>query len=269
MQSNADRLTYTDEEIMDNKIDITLIIYSTAIFSGISYLWGFWIYFDINILSYIALTDIVKASVYPALPAIGVLVLYSSLDGMNATSKENNKEIIEMGGFYKWFTHFYNLYFMVLFFCIIGYWVYLIVSEDGYNKLQGIYPLASALLIVFFLTSKKKFFNFPDKIRVGIITLICFLPTYLFNKGSDNGAIASNHEAIGYFVNAKGYCNSTKSEKFRYISVIGNKLFTYSSKDNSMCITKAEDFRLTKYNEKKFVKKNDEAKVRESISKDK
>jgi hypothetical protein len=62
---------------MNTKLDVTLIIYGLALFSGISYLWGFWVNFDINILSYVALTDIVKASVYPALPAIAVLAFYS------------------------------------------------------------------------------------------------------------------------------------------------------------------------------------------------
>ncbi|MCS6102364.1 hypothetical protein [Shewanella baltica] len=69
---------------MSTKINLSLVVYGLVLFSGISYLWGFWIKFDINILSYVALTEIVKASVYPALPAIGILAAYSAMDGVVA-----------------------------------------------------------------------------------------------------------------------------------------------------------------------------------------
>ena len=83
---------------MSKKFDISIFVYGLALFSGISYLWGFWLNMDINILSYAELTDIVKASVYPALPAIGILAVYSAMDGYNSLSKKEYDERIAIGG---------------------------------------------------------------------------------------------------------------------------------------------------------------------------
>jgi hypothetical protein len=57
-----------------------------------------------------------------------------------------------------------------------------------------------------------------------------------------------NHDAQGYYVVSNGYCSSTEDENFRYISVLGSRLFSLSSKDDSICVTKAEDFKLVSYN---------------------
>lgn len=233
---------------MNTKFDITIIVYGLALFSGISYLWGFWLYFDVNILSYIALTDIIKASVYPALPAIGVLAIYSAMDGYNSISKKQHQDMIDEGGFFKGFTYFVKFYAILLASYAIINTVYLIITEIGYHKLKGFYPLISISLFFYIIFSNKYLLKIPLNARVFLVSIFCFLPSYLFHKGNSNGAIAANHEAQGYYVLSKGYCNSTKIEKFRFIGVIGNKLFSHSSKDNSICIAKAEDFRLTKYN---------------------
>ena len=209
---------------------------------------GFLGLFDINILSYVALTDIIKASVYPALPAIGVLAIYSAMDGFNSMSKKQHQDMIDEGGFFKGFTYFVKFYAIFVALYAIGNTVYLIITEVGYHKLKGFYPLISISLFFYIIFSNKYLLKIPVNARVFLVSLFCFLPTYLFHKGNTNGAIVANHEAQGYYVLSKGYCNSTKVEKFRYISVIGNKLFSHSSKDNSICIAKAEDFRLTKYN---------------------
>ncbi|MEZ9899443.1 hypothetical protein AB4379_18590, partial [Vibrio breoganii] len=90
---------------MISKVNISIFCYGLSLFAGISYLWGFWLSFDINILSFVALTDIVKASIYPALPAIGILGMYSAMDGINAVSKEAHSRMINEGGFAKGFTY--------------------------------------------------------------------------------------------------------------------------------------------------------------------
>jgi len=233
---------------MNKKLDLTLIIYGLALFSGISYLWGFWVNFDVNIISYVALTDIVKASVYPALPAIGVLAIYSAMDGFNSISKEKREEMVNEGGFFKGYTYFVKYYAIAIFLLAISNTVYLIYTEEGYFKLKGFYPLISIVLFYYIIASKKYLSSMSINSKVFLVTIICFLPTYLFNKGFENGVLASDHSAQGFYVVGKMYCNSNKDEKFRYISVIGNKLFSYSSKSNNVCITKAEDFQLVKYN---------------------
>ncbi|WP_338290818.1 hypothetical protein [Planctobacterium marinum] len=239
---------------MNSKVNISIVICGLALFSGISYLWGFWVHFDLNILSYVALTEIVKASVYPALPAIGILAAYSAMDGANSMSKKQHDEYIEAGGLYKGFTYFLKFYCVSLIFLGLGHSAYMAIMETGYFRLIGLYPLISLVLFLYIIFSNKYLLNLPVNLRVFIVSLVCFLPTASFSKGYSNGEIALDHDASGHYVVSNGFCSSSKDERFRYIGVIGSKLFTLSSKDNSICITKSEDFRLISYNKKSFNK---------------
>lgn len=233
---------------MNGKLDISLVVYGLALFSGVSYLWGFWLNFDINILSYIALTDVIKASVYPALPALAILAFYSAMDGFNSMSKSDHDIFIAEGGMFKGYTYLLTAYCVVCFLLGLGNAIFLIVVNDGYFRLLGIYPLASICLFLYLILSNKFLLSIPVKSRVFIVSVICFLPTYLFNKGHTNGSLVSDHSAVGQYVIADGYCSSNAETKFRFISVMGDKLFAISSKDESICIRRAEDFQLVKYN---------------------
>ena len=61
---------------MDTKVNITLAAYAYFILVGISYMWGYWLPFELNILAFADVTDIIKASAYPLLPAVGLLLTY-------------------------------------------------------------------------------------------------------------------------------------------------------------------------------------------------
>jgi hypothetical protein len=234
---------------MSTKLNLSLIAYGLALFSGISYLWGFWIKFDINILSYVALTEIVKASVYPALPAIGVMAAYAAMDGVNSMSKKQHDEYIDAGGFMKGLTYFLKFYCVLMILLGLGGSAYTAITESGYLRLRGLYPLGSMLLFLYIIFSNKYLLNLPVNIRVFVVSIICFLPTASFSKGYSNGELAMDHSAPGYYVVTNGYCSSTDDEKFRYIGVLGSRLFSLSSKDNSICISKSEGFKLVSYNE--------------------
>jgi hypothetical protein len=236
------------QEAMSAKINLSLVAYGLALFSGISYLWGFWIKFDINILSYVALTEIVKASVYPALPAIGILAVYSTIDGVNTMSKKKHDEYMEAGGIFKGFTYFIKFYCISIIILGLGSSVYTAITETGYLRLRGLYSLVSIVLFLYIIFSNKYLLNLPVNLRVFVVSIVCFLPTASFNKGYSNGEQAMNHDAQGYYVVSNGYCSSTEDENFRYISVLGSRLFSLSSKDDSICVTKAEDFKLVSYN---------------------
>lgn len=234
---------------MSTKINLSLVVYGLVLFSGISYLWGFWIKFDINILSYVALTEIVKASVYPALPAIGILAAYSAMDGVNSMSKKQHDEYMEAGGIFKGFTYVLKFYCISMMLLSLGSSVYTALTETGYMRLRGLYPLVSLILFLYIIFSNKYLLNLPVNLRVFVVSIFCFLPTVAFAKGYTNGESAMDHNAIGYYVVSSGYCSSTEGERFRYIGVLGSRLFSISSKDNSICISKSEDFKLVSYNE--------------------
>lgn len=239
---------------MSKKFDISIFVYGLALFSGISYLWGFWLNMDINILSYAELTDIVKASVYPALPAIGILAVYSAMDSYNSLSKKEYEQRIAIGGFSKGFAFFLKFSTWAVIATFLVYSAYTIFTESGYIRLRGLYPLISILLFLYIMHSNKFLMSLPVNLRVFVVSIFCFLPTVAFSKGYSDGEIAVDQNAPGFYVTSKGLCSSSDTEKFRYIAVLGNRLFTISSIDNSICITNSEDFRLLKYNEESLDK---------------
>ena len=243
---------------MSKKFDISIFIYGLTLFSGISYLWGFWLKLDINILAYAELADIVKASVYPALPAIGILAVYSAMDGVNSLSKKEYEQRISEGGLAKGFTLFFKFYCFAIIVLGIGSSAYTAITETGYMRLHGLYPLISLCLFLYIIFSNKFLLSLPVNLRVFVVSIFCFLPTAAFSKGFSNGEIAIDHNAPGFYVTGTGFCSSSESEKFRYIAVLGSRLFTISSSDNNICITKSEDFRLLKYNEKALNKQLNE-----------
>ncbi len=223
---------------------------------------------DINILSYTELTDIVKASVYPALPAIGVLAVYSAMDGYNSLSKKEYEQHIARGGISKGFALFLKVYSWAIIAIVLGYSVYSILTESGYIRMRGIYPLISLLLFLYVMHSNKFLVSLPVNLRVFVVSIFCFLPTMAFTKGYSDGEIAADQNAPGFYVTSKGLCSSSDTEKFRYIAVLGSRLFTISSIDNSICIINSEDFRLFKYNEGSLNKqlKEDAAKSAAPVS---
>ena len=125
----------------------------------------------------------------------------------------------------------------------------MIIAESGYVRLRGIYPLLSMILFIYIMNSNKFLMSLSVNLRVFVVSIFCFLPTMAFSKGYSDGEIAVDQNAPGFYVSSKGLCSSSDTEKFRYIAVLGSRLFTISSIDNSICITNSEDFRLFKYNE--------------------
>jgi hypothetical protein len=59
--------------------------YSVAV--GILYLWGYWSSFDINILEYISLTDIVKVTILPILSSFSIFVVGAVTGELMSASK--------------------------------------------------------------------------------------------------------------------------------------------------------------------------------------
>ncbi|MEZ9899461.1 hypothetical protein AB4379_18720, partial [Vibrio breoganii] len=146
------------------------------------------------------------------------------------------------------FTYFFTAWCIFLALASFGSAIYTAVTETGYMRLRGIYPLIGLAVFFYAVLSNKFLMQIPMNLRVFIISVVCFLPVASFNQGFSNGEIAANHEEEGFYFESKGYCSSTLDEKFRYINIFGSRVFTVSSKDNSICVGKSDEFKLIKYN---------------------
>ncbi|MBB1330354.1 hypothetical protein H5087_13425 [Pseudoalteromonas sp. SR43-7] len=232
--------------IEKNKITITAILYFYVIFCSISYQWGFWLKFDINILSYITLTEIAKNTVYPALPAVFIFLLFLGTAAGSNSITENTR--LEKGP--NKIQRVINSIVAIIFIINTSLIIFIMIKQgttaSGYEKLKGIYPFISCLVYIVVMLNLRKT-NIKTLPHIGLFTAV-FLPTVFFFGGTLKSDEILNDRASGkYVVFEKGICTSTKNEKYKYIEVIDNKVFSISLKDKSLCIRKAENFKLVDF----------------------
>lgn len=228
----------------------SLVAYSWLWLVGAGYLWGFWSDSGINILAYIGVYDIVKGAVFPLAPAVAVAAINSAVWTHNArslpTAAENVRKIIPD----KW-TSRLGVAAKVL----LGIAVVSLLASWGYYfwTVGRAAKVAMGLVFVGFvahlhIAGKTDFLaKWPEIGRLTAITLICLLPGMAVKEGWDKGRKARNFALPGFSVSEAKACNSTAEERFRYVEVMGNRLFALSSKDGSICVTESTSFKLTPY----------------------
>jgi hypothetical protein len=165
---------------MDSKVSATAIAYLYALMVGGAYLVGYWLPFGLNILAFADLSDIIKASVLPTLPAVGLLLTYSAIDGLNSISRKQHDEYIAEGGFFKYYMKFMVFYGHAMTGAFLLYAAYLVITEPAHQKLKGVFPLASLLVFIYLIYGNRHLLALDVKSRVFAISILCFLPTAAF-----------------------------------------------------------------------------------------
>ncbi|MBT3065857.1 hypothetical protein [Rhodoferax sp. U11-2br] len=230
---------------MDSKVSATAITYVYSLLIGGAYLVGYWLPFGLNILAFADLTDIIKASVLPMLPAVGLLLTYSALDGLNSISKKQHDEYIAEGGFFKYYMKFMVLYSYGMTAFFLCHAAYIVITEPGYQKLKGVFPLASLLVFIYLVYGNRHLLALDVKSRVFVISILCFLPTAAFITGNRDGEQVERLEGVLWEVKAKETCSSS-ADKLVLLARLSNKYLTMSRSDKSICVIPDERVQLTR-----------------------
>jgi hypothetical protein len=228
---------------MSRDINATAALYLYALFVGSSYLIGYWLPFGLNILAFADLTDIIKASVIPIIPAIGLLLTYSALDGLNSISKKQHDEYIVEGGFFKYYMKFLVIYGYVITILLAGNFAYTIIIEPGIQKLKGAFPLASLILFCYLIYGNRHLLSLDVKSRVFVISLLCFLPTAAFTTGNRDGESTLRLEGTIWEVTES--CASGATDLV-LLARLNSKYLTMSKQDKSICVLQEGNIQLVK-----------------------
>jgi hypothetical protein len=220
---------------MDSKVSATAIAYVYALMVGGAYLVGYWLPFGLNVLAFADLSDIIKASVLPMLPAVGLLLTYSAMDGLNSISKKQHDEYIAEGGFVKYYMKFMVFYGYAMTVAFLLYAAYLVVTEPGQQKLKGVFPLASLLVFIYLIYGNRHLLALDVKSRVFVISMLCFLPTAAFVTGNKDGEKIERLEGVLWVVKPKESCGSGTHELV-LLARLSNKYLTMSTVDKSICV---------------------------------
>lgn len=212
---------------------------------GSLYLWGFWLHFDLNILQFVDVTDIVKATILPMITTLCLWAIQSITNVINNPTSDANRELWKAGGGYR-----YPIYMQwVLFACIsisalISFGVMFLDGTKAEKYLvMGVLLLGALYLWILIKTNILAEYK---SMRAAILITILGMPLIFMHKGiGDAQGILKGKNT--FLVESDNLCGSNlKNESFRYIGNLSDKGFAYSLKNNSLCIFKYEYIKLIK-----------------------
>ncbi|EOJ8602653.1 hypothetical protein ACM45N_003645, partial [Cronobacter sakazakii] len=210
---------------------------------SILYMAGFWSFFNINVLQFIELKDILKSV---AIPLGSGLIIYATtviLYNYNIPDEETRKNYLNEGGVFKGLIYF--IYFMGLI-CMVGFAAGIIKDiffDEPQYKLRG-YVSTLSILVIYLLITKTNFLSESGHHRNWIIPIICFLPLASLTKGLSDGK--DIHDGKGTYIVISDTACITNGAKYRYISTLSDKAFALSLADDSICVFKYNYLRFTK-----------------------
>lgn len=226
------------------------LIYGIAIFTGFSYLIGFWIPFRFNFIEHIDLAAILKISAFSIIPVFVSLVIGAGIGGFASFShiKGNLNSNLSISPTKSRFDKifFWSVRTIVAATCLI--FMPFLFSQVLIERLLGAYPIASIFSIIYLTKNPNILSSLPILARSVITTVACMLPTAAIFNGYLLGQDAFNNKSQGYLLAGTTHCSSNTTNKYRYLATSGERILTMSLEDQSICVTSEKAFRLIAYN---------------------
>jgi len=235
-----------------------------SILNGIIYQWSFWGNFEINIMQFISINDLLPSIAFSVALPITFLVLYTFLMSLIVESKLFNKtidfisdqdlnskasDIILTSEIKKNKTSFFrsNFLYVVLFIvCVIALtFLVLLYYKNPDIGLKNIIMIGVCYSLGTILYKSENIRRSLGKHFMPIIVIISLIPFIMVASGAVNARKIQKGEDT-FIVKSEEACSKNKNEKYRYIANISDKAFAYSLTDNSICIFKYNSLLLTK-----------------------
>ncbi|MCK4911747.1 MAG: hypothetical protein KAR83_08885 [Thermodesulfovibrionales bacterium] len=239
-----------------SKITYFLTPYAFAL--SIIYLLSFWSSFNINILEFLSLSDIIISSLYPLLYG-AVFFTIGAVIGEIATGP-----LPAGGGADTEAAHYLRMYFKYVIIAMILGAFYLMLFTEFNNK----FIIGGILLTwsIYFNVKQHGIIEdlIPnDRVRSVILFLLIFMPFFAFAKGKDDSKNILEGN-VGYYVDVKvfdGKLNFNGQNKLKYVGKKGNYIFLLSDDNNKLYVSRfPEDFVLEL--ERQTIKKDLEIEIK-------
>ncbi|MDY1039156.1 hypothetical protein [Lelliottia sp. CFBP8978] len=220
---------------------------------GTLYLWGFWLNFDLNILQFVDIADIVKATILPMITSLCLMAVNGVSSMINNPQSEASKNLWKEGGSYRFAVY---LQYAFLLFVTLS-----VIYTLGKNFIFGTrvekYLVAGAILgtvAYFWVLFKTKFLSNLNSARGIVVTFVLGMPLIFMQKGNLDAKEVLNGNNT-FIIQSKNLCDkNNENETFRFIGNLSDKGFALSLYNNSLCIFKYENIKLTK--EKRIIASN-------------
>lgn len=224
-----------------SKIITILSVYSVIV--AVLYLWGYWSSFGVNILEFLAITDIVKTAAYSiaftSIPTIFIIIVCT----INMEFLENLR-------------HSNKMINLLLLFIIVAFTIYFLPSL--YVILVVLISILSGMLLLLIIMRNNKFIQthflkIPTRMEM-ILLSICLLPPVSFGYGKVNAY--NIRRGIKYkYIYAKSLDKKSTPtnivDKLKFLGYANNYIFLLSMDNKTLLIKnidKIDDFELHIYN---------------------
>ena len=218
-------------------------IYPTSLYFisvSVLYLWGYWSPFDINILEYLSLTDIVKTTAYPIASAFISLAAGIILTGLTGTTPEpGSRSQTPIGRFFN-----KNLKRVTFLYLIVTLSLLKILPTQ-YSTL--IVPALLDIPLAIYADNLKLLARIIPAYRLrGVCTyMLAVLPFFAFGQGYWKAQQIINGEKFDYVTSTVsglqtlGINEPTRSPRF--VGHAGDHIFLWDPQHSLMAISKTEE----------------------------
>lgn len=216
-----------------------------AILNGMIYQWSFWSNFNINIMEFISVNDILPSiAISIALPAFASVIFIYFLNLVlkdDVVEKVNNAAYIVPKVKFKLSVR--TLLNVLLVSCFAS-----ILYRDLELGIKICCAGFLTLAMIRFFYSNYDFLSSLGKYRKLVIVILSTAPILMFMAGLVNARmIIDGKKSILVLSNSECLKNSgDKNEKFRYIATVSDKAFAMSLYDKSICVFKFDYLKLMK-----------------------
>lgn len=232
---------------LPTKERVSIYLYLSSLYFitvGIFYLWGYWRTFDLNILEYLSLSDILKSTAHPIASAF-IFFLIGAMIGTHLPQRslqQGEGKNTRVGKLLNRLSPFLTAAYLV------GIYI-LLFNFDSPQKWLYL-PILIALPVGIFVNINGLFESQipPSKYRTTIILLIVALPIFSFGTGALNAAKIVDGKDYKYVVSqVDGITisgDAAPSLRLRFLGQAGDFLFLLHPVKNTLIIMKYEQVKI-------------------------
>jgi hypothetical protein len=216
-----------------------LTLYFVAV--GVLYLWGYWSTFNVNILEYLSLTDVIRLTAYPVASAFVFMAIGAVVAEVlvgQPTLPAGIGRNTRTGKFLRKIVPF-------LVFAYLAATVALTLSNIP-NKWS---PLSVLFAVPVYVFAKKRDFLIDlvphDSARSIVIYLLATLPTFAYGQGQLHAAVIVGGQKFEYVLSpidqVSVAADASPIQRVRYLGHAGDLFFFLNPMHSILVITKFQD----------------------------
>lgn len=223
---------------MKINIPLTTLVTGIALLSGIIYIFGLWIRFDIpasTLLNFINFSDVIKFSLYP-LVLISIIVF---IDIPKLIEMHHNN-LTQSSKKTSWANKSKRKDRIALLIILVSICLLYLYAKDFPNAASFV-----VLLITFsasyYISDLEALIKIQNNIKNHSIKISLLIPFFAFHYGTTQSAIIKDYPSV--IVIAKdSHCGNYP---LAFIATYSDKVFAYNKSNNSICIVSADSVELS------------------------